>query len=460
MSRREFDSRGYRWFTSSLLGIALLGAVAATFAGAGNSPNEPPLGEPAVRDSLPPGRWNMARPAEPAPRSHLTDEQRAEFARLQSIGYLTGSAPAPTTDGVVLHDAARTQAGFNLYTSGHFPGAVLMDMEGNVLHEWNCSFDDVWPDYETPEAYESPDASLQRARNMETWRRAYLFENGDILAIYEGLALAKLDKDSRVIWTYRRECHHDLEVADDGTIYVLSRDALIVPWVNARWPILEDYVSVLDPDGNELKRVSILDALERSPYRCLLENARTRGDLLHTNTVELLDGRLADRIPAFKKGNVLISMLRISVVAVLDLESEKIVWAMSGMWHEQHQPTILENGRMMVFDNRGKKCCGGEEESRVMEFDPVTQEVIWTYEGGEDVEFYSHSCGSCQRLPNGNTLISESDYGRAMEVTSQGEIVWEYLNPYRAGDDDEFIATLYEMIRLPQNFPMAWAEWR
>ena len=33
-----------------------------------------------------------------------------------------------------------------------------------------------------------------------------------------------------------------------------------------------------------------------------------------------------------------------------------------------------------------------------------------------------------QRLPNGNTLITESDAGRVFEVTEGGDIVWEFVN--------------------------------
>ena len=36
------------------------------------------------------------------------------------------------------------------------------------------------------------------------------------------------------------------------------------------------------------------------------------------------------------------------------------------------------------------------------------------------------------RLPNGNTLITESDGGRLFEVTKPGKIVWNYINPVRA----------------------------
>jgi len=44
--------------------------------------------------------------------------------------------------------------------------------------------------------------------------------------------------------------------------------------------------------------------------------------------------------------------------------------------------------------------------------------------------FYSSFVSSAQRLPNGNTLITEGQGGRIFEVTAQHETVWEYLSPY------------------------------
>jgi len=52
--------------------------------------------------------------------------------------------------------------------------------------------------------------------------------------------------------------------------------------------------------------------------------------------------------------------------------------------------------------------------SSFIEFDPLTMEIIWEYRGEEKDEFFSLASGSNQRLPNGNTLITESDQGRAL----------------------------------------------
>jgi hypothetical protein len=44
--------------------------------------------------------------------------------------------------------------------------------------------------------------------------------------------------------------------------------------------------------------------------------------------------------------------------------------------------------------------------------------------------FFSAFRGSVQRLPSGNTLIAEAEWGRIFEVKPNGRIVWEYINPY------------------------------
>ena len=108
---------------------------------------------------------------------------------------------------------------------------------------------------------------------------------------------------------------------------------------------------------------------------------------------------------------------------------------------------------MMIFDNQGLG-----EASRILEIDPATGEVVWTYAGTEVDPFYSETCGLAQRLPDGNTLITESDFGRAFEITADGKVVWEFYNPYRAGPDDRYIATMMEMWRLPDDFPLDWLD--
>jgi hypothetical protein len=240
---------------------------------------------------------------------------------------------------------------------------------------------------------------------------------------------------------------------DDGRIFVLTREARIVPRINPEHPILEDFITILDANGNEFRRVSVLEAFEDSWYSRLIEDMDDSGDIFHTNTIEVLDGRLADRLRAFREGNVLICLREVDVIAVVDMESERVVWGLEQPWSKQHQPTVLDNGNILIFDNRGY---GGM--SRVIEFDPVTLDVEWMYHGARPQDFFSNECGSNQRLPNGNTLITESDRGKALEVTPDRTIVWKFLNPAQTGDSGEYIATIFELVRLPQDFPTDWLE--
>ena len=52
---------------------------------------------------------------------------------------------------------------------------------------------------------------------------------------------------------------------------------------------------------------------------------------------------------------------------------------------------------------------------------------VWSYTNPST--FYSNHLSGAQRLPNGNTLITEGTSGHLFEVTPEGEVVWEYINP-------------------------------
>ncbi|MCK4511503.1 aryl-sulfate sulfotransferase [bacterium] len=393
--------------------------------------------EPAT----PPGGWRTARD------SHLTSEHRTELNGLESLGYLAGGARGPSQSGVTLHDDSRSWHGLNLYVSGDSPGATLIDMEGNVVHEWHYPFDVAWPDRQ--EEYETE-------RGARYWFHAHLFENGDIIGIFNGLGLVKLDKSSNLLWKFTGGSHHHLHVADDGRIYVITRRERADIRISTGTNVLEDAITVLDTNGKRLAHISLVDAFWDSDYASWLatapiNRARKKIDVLHANRIVALDGRLEEHIPSFREGNFLVSLRNFNALVVLDIEREQIVWTMSGMWMQQHCPSVLDNGKILLFDNQGD-----HGSSRIVEFDPVTQEIEWLYAGDEENGFYSEKFGTVQRLPNGNSLIAESHFGRALEVTSLGDIVWEYYNPARAGDSNEFIANLFEIERLPQDFPTDW----
>ena len=384
--------------------------------------------EGAITTSLPGGRWRTF-----TDQADLSESALEELSLLEAIGYVSGSVKATDPkSGVTIHDPERTQPGHMLYTSGHSPTAVLTDINGNVKHRWKYRFNDIWPDY--PVEKEHP--------GRRFWRRAYLLPHGKLLAIHEGLGLVMLNKRSKLLWETANRSHHDLDIAKNGDIFVLTRVAHIVDWFDSDKPVLEDFVTVLDSGGQEKYSISILEAFERSDFDDVWRPKYQGKDVFHTNSIKILDGRIANRIPAFKKGNLLLSMRGISGLAVLDIDQKKIVWAVNGDFEVQHDSKILETGSMLIFNNSESKY------STVMEVDPVTMETVWAFEGSPEQPFKSETCGLADRLPNGNTLIVESDRGRTFEVTPTGEIVWEFRSPHRAGPDNEYVATLLQATRL------------
>jgi len=358
---------------------------------------------------------------------------------------------------VVLNDPARAGRGYNLVVSAHAQEATLIDMDGNPVHKWARRFDEIWdkapqlPDYEDQETGYWADKIY--------WRRAHLFANGDILVVFEtpfrtpyGLGLAKLDRDSNVIWKLDQNVHHDTAVSASGDIYLLGQSINKKGYANFPKlvpPFIDDTIMVVSPGGQVEKELSIVQAFLNSQYTPFLAlmNTNLLGDVMHTNTVQYIDAATAERFAFAEEGQLLISMREMNVIAVLDPKSEKIVWAQAGLWRGQHEPVMLDNGRILLFDNKGSQGKGGA--TRIIEFNPAKGSIDWSFAGNAVEPLHSPVYGSIQRLGNGNTMIVESTNGRAFEVTPKGRVVWDYRSPHRRSEDGrELVMPLMDTVRF------------
>ncbi len=327
--------------------------------------------------------------------------------QLQALGYVEGTYdPNSKSSGVVIHDKARSYDGYNLYTSRKSADALLIDMDGTPVHTW-------------------------RGTTKETkskWQHITLLPNGDLIVLVKGNRLFRIDKNSNLLWKVDGAFHHDLDV-QDNQIAVLSRESMPVKAIHAKHKTLVDHVDFYSLEGKKIRSISILDSVLGSPYAFLLpivshlmnhEEKKQNLDILHTNHVEIFDGTLEKLNPIYRKGNILISIRNLNAIAVLNGESGKILW----LWGPsnvtfQHHPTLLKNGNILVFNN-------GVKQSQVLELSPATNQIVWHYTAKD---FLTKTRGSNQRLPNGNTLITESDTGYVFEVTPAGEVVWQFVNP-------------------------------
>jgi hypothetical protein len=352
--------------------------------------------------------------------------------------------------GVTVCERDRAFSGYTLYTSGDGPYARLIAMDGSVVHEWSKPFSEIWND----------GAAVKRPQPDELiyLRKASLLPNGDLLAIYEaagdtpwGYGMVKLDRDSRVIWSYLDYTHHDFDVMPDGRILALTHaftSEELEGFSELERPRLDDFLVILSPEGREEKRISLTHALQASRFDGLLHAIPffALADPLHSNAVELIEPVNATNFPFGRPGQVLLSFREPGAIAVLDLDREEIVWATRGPWLGQHDPSLLPDGRILLFDNLGRFESGST--SQVIEFDPATLATTWRYAGTAERPLDSLIRANAERLPDGNTLITESNGGRLLEVTRDGTIVWEYVNPVRGGEGDGFIPVLSEGQRI------------
>ncbi|MGC3874321.1 arylsulfotransferase family protein [Halomonas sp. GXIMD04776] len=355
--------------------------------------------------------------------------------------------------GVTIHDPEQAYPGYTLYTSGDGTYAQLIDMEGEVAHRWELPFSEVWQ--------ETPSGRTPRPDDLMYWRKARMLPNGDLIAIYIaandspwGYGMVKVDRDSRLIWSYKAHVHHDLDIAEDGRVFTLTHaftDERIDKFSQLPSPWLDDYLVELDGEtGNELNKVSLLHAFFDSPYAGILYATPHYGiaDPMHTNSVEYLEQSQTDAFaPARgKPGQVILSFRHPGAIGLVDPESGEMSWAMRGSWLGQHYARVLENGNVTLFDNLANY--EKDNRSRMLEVNPQNDAIVWYYTGNDEHPFDSGLRGAAETLANGNRLITESDGGRLFEVTREGEIVWEFINPVRGGDKDEFIPVVSSAQRI------------
>ena len=354
--------------------------------------------------------------------------READPGKILSLPYLQGYYSAPEKSGVLAYNQESASPGVNLMVTNGDPPVFLLDMDGTVLHAW-----------------EFPDFSFVR--------RACLNSNGDLLAIAENKCLVKIDKDSKLIWSMSGNIHHDFDVAANGDIYLLTESMRTLDIEtkhiarNLRGKFMDNRIVVFSPENFSARDFSIFDCIINSDYSSMLGDISLSdydGDILHTNTLEVIPAGYSEYSPHFKEGYILVSFRNLHYIAVIDPKRCKVVWACSGLWTHQHQPTVLSNGNILLFDNLGEKGM-----SKVIEFNPSTQEIVWSYRGDKENGFFTENLGSQQRLANGNTLIVESCKGRVFEVTPDNEICWEFINPQQT--ESGLTAVVNDALRLSRD---------
>lgn len=323
--------------------------------------------------------------------------------------------------GVRTYIAEKCCQGYTLFSPAWSNREYLIDMRGLVVHTWEVTHSNV----------------------------AELLSNGNLFTHNCGSWLEELTLDSKTIWRWEGNAdlavlnHHDFWVGGDTVVYLAAKHVPVIPGVYQPGTepdrMRTDVILKINRNKDILWEFSFGDHVEELcalagypmpiPYMRRTDNDSFEpygpSDWAHANTIEVLPSTpLGERDARFKAGNVLFSLRHLDVIGIVDPVKNEIVWCYGpGILDGQHQPTMLENGNILVFDNgtyRGH--------SIVREIEPASGEIVWQYSNGED--FFSPFRSGNQRLPNGNTLICECDAGRLFEVTPEKQVVWDFWSPF------------------------------
>jgi len=319
--------------------------------------------------------------------------------------------------GLIHYAPQHSFRGYTLLTTNRGGAhANLIDMQGKVCHRWHAS---------------------------EGINYAYLLANGNLLLrtasngrSVEGHptplgavadAILELDWDSNVVWEARLPMlHHDFERLPNGNTLLLCWEAMPAELSSQ---VLGGYQAADDPDqmlGDVVKEVSpsgeVVYDWKSWEYldlaRAVICPLEGRKEFTHQNALTVTGN-----------GDFLVSYRQTSTIGIVDKKTGSFKWEWGpGFLSHQHNPSYLDNGNVLVFDNGPHR--RGVSYSRVIEINPTDDQIIWEYLGDPPISFFSYHISGCERLANGNTLISEGAPGRIFEVTREKEIVWEYINPF------------------------------
>jgi len=252
------------------------------------------------------------------------------------------------------------------------------------------------------------------------------------LADLEGAGgiLLEVDKEGNIVWEHKDPYHHH-------TFCRLENGNTLYPkWVKVPNEIAKkvkgglagfgpdgvmwgDAIVEIDPNGNVLWEWIAHEHLD--PEVDTIWPVCSHAEWTHITAIDIMEN-----------GDILLNSQRTSSIFIIDKKTGNVNlrWGKDELSLQYHA-TALKNGNVLIFDNGWQSYGEGQGFSRVLEFDPKKRKIVWGYEEDPPHYLFSSFLGSCQRLPNENTLLVEGTTGRLMEIDKKGSMVWEYVFPNR-----------------------------
>ena len=214
----------------------------------------------------------------------------------------------------------------------------------------------------------------------------------------------------------------------------------------------------LDNTGGLIKEWDLFDYIDLTEYNPLYLERLSNSypdeldmDWTHSNSI------------FFDDENIFISIRNLSRIAKISYNTNDLIWHLGNAefmnniyfennleFSQQHSVQVLNNDNIIFFDNHSLL---DPELSRCIEFSYNEDSLFLN----QDWEFilpeymFTGSRGECDRLENGNTLITAGRSGNMLEVDNN-EIIW-----HLEAKHDNNSVTMYRGQRAPHLYPLAYS---
>lgn len=338
----------------------------------------------------------------------------------------------------------------------------MIDHSGRIRHQWFVDFFDIWPE----PSHVKPASRIPNSRFNFHTQGFIARPDGTVLVSLGNLGAAKLDWCSNVVWTVDHSTHHVITPDGEGGYWMAgNRDYDRIPTAllfgNVSRSRIADSIAnyenlllKVDAQGKVTHQLSILESLSETQFehRILDSLYFEPTDLTHINDIELVTEALAARIVGVQAGDLLVSIRQLHMLAIMDAGSGKIKWTQTGPWVRQHDPDIMPDGTIRVFNNGGSRefqlSIDRIPGSNIIEFDPSDRSWEVLLPVDSDSAFFTDEMGSYQALPNGHHLVAESRAGRILQFAPDGKLVWEFIAEY----NDEYAALIEIAEWIPEDY--------
>lgn len=333
--------------------------------------------------------------------------------------------------GLRAYDPERASPGFTLFAPLFVQSrnAYLIDLEGKIAHTWKMPY--------------SPGLSGYLTERGTLYYNGRSPENNHLSRFpFKGGVALEADWAGKVLWEVRHpDHHHDGILLRNGNVLLdcmgpvpeeiarrvrggmeeteMRSDQYLARPKAEAGKMYSSYFAEVTPAGKTVWEWRTWEHLD--PVADGIAEVQAPRTMWH-------QGNSVKELP---DGDILASFRPTSTVVRISRKTGKVLWKLGPPTVcGQHGPNLLANGNILIFDNGVHRLDDSMPYSRVIEVDPATNEIVWKYQDSPAWNFFSPRMGYAQRLPNGNTLITESSFGRFFEVTRDGEVVWEYVSPF------------------------------